>query len=515
MIDETPMAHYLKPFLDKKEALNQLDYSKRHAQGLLSPMERVELLMDPGTFTEIAPLAKEHDIARNTKPGDTPRDGIVVGYGKVNGRMVGVAAYDIQFRGGSMGIVCEWKFTRLKRMIKDQGFPLVIFNEGTGARLEEEISSKGAYDNPAFSDLAALSGYVPIVAAPMGYCIGAHANLTAFADFVPMTANSSMMIAGPQLLKSKLGIDVSIEDLGGAKKHVEVSGMGDLEVPDEQSCIEKIKDFLSYLPDNCHQDPPTRATTDSDSRRCDELTDIVPTDPRFGYDMLEVIESIVDDGKYFEFKPEFGKNVITCMAHLGGRAVGIIANQPEWMSGTLDTKACWKICRFINFCDVYGLALIFMHDIPGFYPSPKSEEDGIIRWSTRMIYEIEHATVPRLTVMLRKSYGLAHYAMNSLGMKPNMIVAWPTACFSAISPDDAVNVLFGKQLANDPDGEQKRAEKIEQFTAQTTILPAAEAGFVDDIIDPKETRSILIKGLQMATKRRDHLGFKRRGIPPI
>lgn len=512
---QTAMQDVLQPFLDRRAALASIDYSKRHARGLLSAWERVELLMDPGTFTEIAPLARECDLARDTKPGDTPRDGIVVGYGQVNGRMVGVAAYDSQFRAGSMGKICEWKFTRLKRLIQEQGFPLVIFSEGTGARLEEEVSSQGAYDNPQFANLAALSGYVPMVVAIMGTCVGGHANLSAFGDFVPMMETASMMIAGPPLLKSKMGIDVTLEELGGARKHVEESGMGDLLVASEPECIGKIKEFLAYLPDNCNQSPPRRLTRDSRERRCDELMEVVPTDLRFAYDIKKVVRSLVDDGEFFELKPRFAMNVVTCLAHLDGRAVGFIANQPANMSGTLDVKACQKISRFINFCDVFGIALIFLQDIPGFYPSPKSEMDGIIRWSTRLLYEIEHATVPRLTVMLRKAFGLAHYGMNSLGMQPDLLVAWPLATFSAISPDDAVQILFGRQLAELADGDARKRELIEQFKAKTNILPAAEAALVDDVIDPRDTRRVLIKALDMAKNRRQPHGFKRRGITPI
>jgi len=514
MIDDTPMIDFLQPFLDKKQALDALDYSKRHARGMLSAKERVDLLVDEGSFTEIAPLARESDLASSTKPGETPRDGMVVGYGKVDGRMVGVAAYDMQFRGGSMGKVCEWKFTRLKRLIHEQKFPLIILCEGTGARLEEEVSSQGAYDNPQFSNLVSLSGQVPIVCAMMGLCIGAHANLSAIADFVPMTEQSCMMIAGPALLKSKMGVDITLEELGGARKHVEESGMADLLVKDDRECIAKIKEFLSYLPSNCEELPPHVKSSDSAERSCDELEQIVPTDMRFAYDILEVIKSLVDDGNYFEFKPDFGSNVVTCMARMNGRVVGFIANQPEWMSGTLDVKACMKICRFINFCDVYGIALIFLQDIPGYYPSPESEMAGIIRWSTRMIYEIEHATVPRLTVMMRKAYGLAHYGMNSLGMQPDLIVAWPLATFSPISPDDAVDILFGKEYAKLPNGPQLREDKIREFESKTNILPAAQAALVDDIIDPKDTRKVLIRALEMAKKRRPPR-FKHRGITPI
>ncbi len=515
MSDQQSMYDALQPFLEKRDALDHIDYSKRHAKGMLSAWERVDLLMDKGSFTEIAPLARESDLARDTKPGATPRDGIVVGYGKVNGRTVGVAAYDIQFRGGSMGKVCEWKFTRLKRLIIEQGFPLVIFSEGTGARLEEEVSSQGAYDNPQFSNLAALSGYVPIVVAIMGTCVGGHANLSAFGDFVPMTKNSSMMIAGPSLLKTKMGIDVTLEQLGGARKHVEESGMGDMLVDTESECIEKIKTFLSYLPDNCNHPAPFRQPRDDPQRSCEELMDIVPTDLRFAYDVKKIITSLVDDGKFFELKPTFARNIVTCLARMNGRVVGFIANQPLHMSGTLDVKACQKICRFINFCDVYGIALVFLQDIPGYYPSPQSEADGIIRWSTRMLYEIEHATVPRFTVMMRKAFGLAHYGMNSLGMQPNMLIAWPLASFSAISPDDAVQILFGKALAEMENGETRKQEMIADFKAKTTILPAAEAALVDDVIDPRDTRKVLIRALDMAQNRRLAHPFKKRGIVPI
>jgi len=509
------MSEALQPFLERKLALSTLDYSKRHARGQLSAAERIELLFDEGTFTEIAPLARESDLAADTKPGATPRDGIVVGYGKVNGRTVGAAAYDIQFRGGSMGKVCEWKFTRLKRLILEQGFPLVVMSEGTGARLEEEVSSQGAYDNPQFANLVALSGYVPIVVAVMGLCVGGHANLTAIGDFVPMTENASMMLAGPPLLRTKMGVETTLEELGGARKHVEQSGMGDLLVKDDRECIDKIKEFLSYLPDNCHEPAPRRPSRDNPERRCDALLEVVPSDLRFAYNIKKVVAELVDDGLFFEMQPAFAANVVTALAHMGGRAVGIIANQPAHMSGTIDVKACQKISRFINFCDCFGIALVFLQDVPGFYPGPQSELDGIIRWSTRLLYEIGHATVPRLTVMLRKAFGLAHYGMNSLGMEPDLLVAWPLASFSAISPDDAVEIMFGKQLAQAEDGARRKQELIAEFEAKTTILPAAEAALVDDVIDPRDTRKVLIRALEMAKNRRQGHTFKRRGITPI
>ncbi|HCO59621.1 MAG TPA: acyl-CoA carboxylase subunit beta, partial [Porticoccaceae bacterium] len=380
---------------------------------------------------------------------------------------------------------------------------------------EEEVSSQGAYDNPQFTNLVALSGYVPIVVAVMGVCVGGHANLTAIGDFVPMTENSSMMLAGPPLLRTKMGVDTTLEELGGARKHVEQSGMGDLLVKDDRECIEKIKEFLGYLPNNCQEPAPQRHSRDNPERRCEALLEVVPSDLRFAYDIKKVVTELVDDGRFFEMQPAFAPNVVTALAHMGGRAVGVIANQPAYMSGTIDVKACQKISRFINFCDCFGIALVFLQDIPGFYPGPQSEADGIIRWSTRLLYEIGHTTVPRLTVMLRKAFGLAHYGMNSLGMEPDLLVAWPLASFSAISPDDAVEIMFGKQLAQIEDGEQRKQELIAEFEAKTTILPAAEAALVDDVIDPRDTRKVLIKALEMAKNRRQGHTFKRRGITPI
>ena len=512
---EDTMQDRLRHYLDKKERVKQVDYSRQHARGRLSVVERVNLLFDPGTFVEIGILAQQDQLTRAVKPEDTPRDGILTGYGKVDGRTVGVGSYDITVKGGSMGAVGEWKMTRLKRMALEQGFPFVIMCDGTGARLEEEIRSKAGRDNPQFPDLCALSGFVPIVVSIMGDCFAGHANLTALGDFVPMTRGSTMGLIGPPVLKSKLGVEITKEELGGAEIHCEKSGMADLLVEDDRDCIEKIKEFLNYLPSNCHEDSPGVETKDDPERRDEALLDIVPINTRRAYDMHRIIEHIVDEGKYFELKPAYARNIITCLARMDGRVVGIIANQPMWKAGTMDVNACIKSSRFVNFCDAFGIALIFLQDVPGFFPGLESELEGIIRWSTRTLYELAHATVPRFTVLIRKVYGLAHFGMCALGFRPNMMVAWPTAELSAIDPEDAVDIMFRKELAESVDREKVRNERIAEFRRLIRMDGALESSFIDDVIDPRDTRPLLIKALHMAKKRREGMTFKRRGITPI
>ena len=510
------MRDRLQSYLKKKELVKQRDYSKQHAKGRLSPMERVELLFDPGTFVEMGMLAEQDLLTRRVKEESTPRDGHIVGYGKVNGRYVGVVADDITVKYGSLGRVGFRKIEGLGRLCTKQGFPLVWFLEGSGARLEDEESSLVAdVDETAIPDLCALSGYVPIVMAVMGPCVGGHANFTALGDFVPMTKGSNMSIIGAPVLRSKLSIEISDEDVGGVKVHCDKSGMADLAVGDDRDCIDKIKGFLSYLPSNCNEAPPIVKSNDDPERRDERLLDLVPTDLKRPYDMKRLIEYIVDDGKFFELKPTYARNIVTCLARMDGKTVGIVANQPLYMAGTLDVKAASKASRFYNFCDAFGIPLIFLADIPGFFPAPESEINGIIRWSTRMLYEIAHATVPKIAVLVRKAFGLGAFGMCTPHFRPECTVAWPTALIGAISPEDAVDILYKRKLAERPDKEKARSELIRNFEERMRVDAAVEAGFYDDVIDPRDTRRVIIRALGMAKGRQEGFTFKRRGITPI
>jgi len=509
------MREKLQKYIKLKQEVQNRDYSVQHRKNRLSAIERVQLLFDPGSFVEIGILAKQDVVGKSVKEEPTPRDGIVTGYGLINGRLAGVAAYDITVKGGSMGFVGEKKFNRVKELALEQGFPIIIMCDGTGARLEEEISSRMLYDNPQFKNLCALSGYVPIVVAVMGECFGGHANLTALGDFVPMTKGSTMGLVGPPLLKSKMSIEISKEELGGVKVHCEKSGMADLEVQDDHECIAMIKKFLSYLPSNCHEEPPQFESSDDPERKEDSLLDIVPVNPKRAYDMHRVIDLVVDKGSFFELKPKFAKNIITGLARMDGRSVGIIANQPMVLAGAIDSFAANKASHFIEFCDAFGIPLIFFQDVPGFLPGPQSELAGIIRYSTKMIYTLAHSTVPKISILIRKVYGLAHYGMCNRGFNPNLILAWPTVEASAIDPEDAVDIMFGKTLSKSPDWEQIRRKKIDELRNKISIDEALEAGLIDDVIDPRETRSIIIKALRMAKRRQQGFNFKHHGISPI
>lgn len=502
-------------YLEMKEQIKSRDYSAQHNKNRLSVMERVGLLFDKGTFVETGMLATQDISTREIKESSTPRDGLLTGYGCINGRLAGVAAYDISVKGGSMGFVGERKFNRIKDLAREQGFPVIIMCDGTGARLEEEISSRMMYDNPQFVNLCALSGHVPIVVAIMGECFGGHANLTALGDFVPMTKGSTMGLVGPPLLRSKMSLNIGKEELGGVDVHCRKSGMADLSVEDDHDCIQKIKRFLSFLPSNCHEEAPREQSSDDAEREDEELLHIVPSAPKRAYDMKRIIQVIVDDHEFFELKPSYAKNIITGLARMDGRTVGIIANQPMWLAGAIDVRAADKASHFVEFCDAFGVPLLFFQDVPGFLPGPQSELEGIIRHSTRMIYQLAHATVPRISVLVRKVYGLAHYGMCNVGFKPNLIVAWPTVEASAIDPEDAVKIMFGKSLSNSPDEEKIRAEKVAQFRKKTCIDDALEAGFIDDVIDPRKTRPMIIRALGMAGKRRKALDFKYHGISPV
>lgn len=509
------MKEKLNRFLNKKKAIQERDYSRQHAKNRLSCIERVELLFDKGTFVETGMLAQQDIVAKDIKVELTPRDGFLTGYGEINGRVAGVGAYDITVKGGSSGFVGEKKFNRIKRMALEQGFPIIIMCEGFGARLEEEISSRMLYDSRQFAITCALSGFVPLVIPVMGEVWGGQANLTGLGDFVPMTSNSCMGIVGPPLLKSKMSLEISKKKLGGVKVHCEESGMADLEVKDDYECITKIKEFLSYLPSSSNEEAPCIKSADDPERRDECLLDIVPLNNKRAYDMHRIIESVADKGSFFELKPEYAKNIITGMARMDGRPVGFIANQPMWMAGTLDPKACIKAAHFIEFCDAFGLALIFLQDVPGFYPGPHSEQTGIIRYSAKWLYNLANATVPRITILIRKVYGLAHYAMCNMGFRPNLIVGWPTVEAGAIDPEDAVGIMFRKKMAETGDWEREKDAMFKEFKKKTRLDDALKDGLIDDVIDPRDTRPLIIKALRMAKKRRQGYTFKRHGISPI
>ncbi|MBI3877472.1 MAG: acyl-CoA carboxylase subunit beta, partial [Verrucomicrobia bacterium] len=402
--------------------------AKQHQAGKLTARERLDLLLDPGSFVEIGLLAHHQSSHPDLAGKFTPADGVVTGYGEMGGRRVCVAAYDFTVLAGSMGEIGEGKVARLRQMALRWGVPMLWLLDSAGARVQEFTGSTFAKAGDLFREQVIMSGVVPQVAALMGHCAAGTAYVPALADFVPMVkGTSSMALGGPALVKAAVGEDVTLEDLGGSKIHCEISGCGDLEVADDKECIAVVKEFLSYLPSNNREEPLVVAFNDPPTRLITDFSDVVPTNPRQAYDMREVIQRVADDGHFFEIKPAFAENLITGFARLAGHSVGIVANQPMVLGGALDVDAADKAARFINLCDAFNVPLLFLVDVPGFLVGSQVERQGIIRHGAKMLYAVSDATVPKVTVVVRKAYGAGYFVMCGKGYEPDWLVAWPTA----------------------------------------------------------------------------------------
>jgi acetyl-CoA carboxylase carboxyltransferase component len=490
--------------------------ARQHAQDKLTARERLDLLIDPGTWTELGIHGRPHFSQRAMEGKAAPADGVVTGYGKVDGRLVAVAAYDFTVMAGSMGMTGEIKMARLRELALSKRIPLVWLLDSAGARIQEATGSLFAGSGHLFREEVVMSGVVPQVAALMGPCAAGTAYIPGLADFVLMVkGRGSMALAGPYLVKAVTGEDVTQEELGGSKVHTRISGVGDLEVDSDPECIQAIKDYLSYFPSNCEQPPPRRDPVDPIDRRDEELLDILPESPRKPYDMYDVIGHIVDDGRWFDVKPRFARTIITCLARMGGRPVGIVANQPKHLGGILDNDSADKAARFINLCDAYGIPLLFLQDVPGFMVGTKVERAGIIRHGAKMLYAVSRATVPKVTVVVRKAYGAGYYVMCGRAYEPDLIVAWPSAEISVMGPEGAVNIIFRKQIEAAEDPDATRAEMIEGI--RRTIDPYIAAGnaMVDDIIDPRETRPVVCRALELAASKRVERPWRKHGVMPV
>jgi acetyl-CoA carboxylase carboxyltransferase component len=490
--------------------------ARQHAQDKLTARERLDLLIEPGTWTELGIHGRPHFSQRAMEGKEAPADGVITGYGKVDGRLVAVAAYDFTVMAGSMGMTGEVKMTRLRELALSKRIPLVWLLDSAGARIQEAAGSLFAGSGHLFREEVVMSGVVPQVAALMGPCAAGTAYIPGLADFVPMVkGRGSMALAGPHLTKAVTGEDVTQEELGGSKVHTRVSGVGDLEVDSDEDCIRAIKDYLAFFPSHCEEPPPRREPADPVDRRDEELLDVLPESPRKPYDMYDVIGRIVDDGEWFDLKPRFARTIITCLARMGGRPVGIVANQPKHLAGILENDSADKAARFINLCDAYGIPLLFLQDVPGFMVGTKVERAGIIRHGAKMLYAVSRATVPKVTVVIRKAYGAGYYVMCGRAYEPDLIVAWPSAEISVMGPEGAVNIIFRKQIeaADDPDA--TRAEMIEGI--RQTIDPYIAAGnaLIDDVIDPRETRPVVCRALEMAAGKRVERPWKRHGVMPV
>ncbi len=491
--------------------------ARQHAADKLTARERVEELIDPGTFSELGLHAGIHHSVRGLEGREAPADGVITGYGRVDGRMVAVAAYDFTVMAGSMGTTGELKVTRLRELALTKRMPFVWLLDSAGARIQEAVGSLFAGSGHLFREQVIASGVIPQVAALMGPCAAGTAYIPGLADFVPMVrGRGSMALAGPHLVRAAIGEDVTQEELGGSRVHCRKSGVGDLEVADDRECIARIKSYLSYFPSHCEQAPPVRAdVSDPVDRGDEELLDVLPESNRKPYDMYEVIRRIVDDGEWLDLKGQWGRTVITCLSRMGGRPVGIVASQPRHLGGILDNDSADKAARFVNLCDAFGIPLLFLMDVPGFMVGTKVEAAGIIRHGAKMLHAVANATVPKFTVVLRKAYGAGYYVMNGRAYEPDLIVAWPSAEISVMGAEGAVEIVFRKQVEEADDPAAKKVQLIAAYREVIDVYIAARNDMIDDVIDPRETRPTVIRALEMAEGKRVERPWKRHGVVPV
>ncbi|HEY1855288.1 MAG TPA: acyl-CoA carboxylase subunit beta [Solirubrobacterales bacterium] len=490
--------------------------AKQHERGKLTARERIELLVDEGSFYELGLHGRPHFSQRAMDGVEAPADGVITGWGEVDGQRCCIAAYDFTVMAGSMGTTGELKVTRLREMALGKRMPFIWLLDSAGARIQEATGSLFAGSGHLFREEVEMSGVVPMVAAMMGPCAAGTAYIPALADFVPMVAGQgAMALAGPHLVKAVTGEEISMEELGGAKVHTRKSGVGDLEVADDEECIAAIKTYLSFFPANCEQKPPLVDTADPDERRSERLMEIVPDSSRQPYDMYEVIAEIVDDGEWFDLKPRWARSVITCFARFGGQPVGIVANQPKHLAGVLDNDSADKAARFINLCDAFQIPLVFLQDVPGFMVGSKVEHAGIIRHGAKMLYAVSRATVPKVTVIVRKAYGAGYYVMCGKAYEPDLIIAWPGAEISVMGAEGAVNIIGRSAIEAAEDPEATREAML--ATVRQSIDPYIAAGnaVIDEVIDPRETRPTIVKALRMARTKHVEKPRKRHGVMPV
>ncbi|WP_157152055.1 acyl-CoA carboxylase subunit beta [Brachyspira sp. SAP_772] len=498
-----------------EEAGGKEKIEERHAKGKLTARERILHLLDEGTFCEIDAFIEHRCSDFGMEKNKVAGEGVVTGYGKINGRQVCVYAQDFTVIGGSLGQMHAAKICKVQDMAIKLGCPCIGINDSGGARIQEGIDSLRGYGDIFYRNVQA-SGVIPQICVIMGPCAGGAVYSPALMDFILMTdKTANMFITGPQVVKAVTGEQVSAEELGGAFVHSKTSGVASLMFPDEISTLEGVKKLLSYIPQNNLEDVPLENTNDDPNRNDEELSNILPDSPNKPYDIKEIIKRVVDNGEFFELQPLFATNIVICFARLDGKSVGIIANQPNSMAGVLDINAADKAARFIRFCDSFNIPLVTLVDTAGYLPGVGQEHNGVIRHGAKLLYAYSEATAPKITLIIRKSYGGAYIAMCSKHLGADMVYAWPSAEIAVMGPDGAANIIFKKEIDKAEDPKKMRAEKIEEYKKEfANPYRAAVRGYVDDVIEPEYTRSYLINALHLlVSKRETRLPRKHGNIP--
>ncbi|HXI02713.1 MAG TPA: acyl-CoA carboxylase subunit beta [Candidatus Saccharimonadales bacterium] len=489
---------------------------RQHDAGKLTARERLEVLLDEGTFEEYDRFVLHRSRKFGMDKQRIPGDGVVTGWGRVDGRPVFVFAQDFTVFGGSLSETYAEKICKVMDKAMKVGAPVIGLNDSGGARIQEGVRSLAGYADIFLRNTLA-SGVIPQISAIMGPCAGGAVYSPAITDFNVMVEKTSyMFITGPDVIRTVTHEEITKEDLGGAHAHNQSSGVAHFAVPDDRACLALIRDLLSFLPQNNHEDPPIQATRDDPDRREARLADIVPENPNQPYDMKELIRLVVDEGYFLEVHEEFARNIVVGFARLDGRSVGVVANQPAVLAGALDIDASVKGARFVRFCDAFNIPLIVFEDVPGFLPGVRQEHGGIIRHGAKLLYAFAEATVPKLTVITRKSYGGAYCVMNSKHIRADVNLAYPTAEIAVMGPEGAVEILYRKELAaaSDPD-EQRRSRVTEFREAFANPYVAAERGYVDEVIDPVDTRPKLIASLALLANKVDRNPPRKHGNIPL
>jgi acetyl-CoA carboxylase carboxyltransferase component len=492
----------------------------QHERGKLTARERMALLFDGGDYVEVGAHGTEMGAGASSAP--VPADGVVCGWGQVRGRHVAAAAYDFTVKGGSIGFVGETKVTRLRELALRCRLPMVWLVDSAGARIDPRAGgdpdrlSLFAGTGHLFREQVIMSGVVPQVAAMVGPGAAGTAYIPGLADFVPMVrGKSSMALGGPPLVKAATGEEVTEEDLGGSRVHCEVSGVGDLEVDDDRACIDVVIDYLSYMPQHSGEPPPVAASSDPIDRRDEALLDLLPDNPRGAYDMYKLVRAVVDDSRILDLKPRWARSIITCLARLGGYPVGIVASNPGQLGGVLTSDAADKAAHFIQICDAFGLPLVFLMDVPGFMVGSKVEHGGIIRHGAKMLHVMAAATVPKLTVVIRRGYGAGYYVMAGRAFEPDLLVAWPGAEISVMGADGMVGIAGRKLFGGVEPPPDVRRQVTDAIQKHIDIYKVAGWGLVDDVIDPRDTRPILCRAVAMSWGRAVERPVHKRGIIPV
>ena len=486
---------------------------RQHAKGKLTARERLELLVDKGSFAEIDLYRRR---AADGKGASQPyTDGVVTGSGTIGGRRVFVYAQDFRVFGGSLGETHAAKIHKVMDLAIAAGAPLIALNDSGGARIQEGVTALAGYGG-IFRRNVRASGVIPQISVIMGPCAGGAAYSPALTDFVFMVReNAHMFVTGPDVVKAVTGESISQAELGGAQVHGATSGVATFVCDDEVSCLEDVRYLVSLLPSNNHELPPACEPADRRDRSCHRLLDIVPTEPRQPYDMREVIAEIADDGEFMELHEQWARNIVCVLARLDGRTTGIVGNQPLVRAGVLDIHASEKAARFIRMCDAFNIPLVTLVDVPGFLPGVDQEHQGIIRHGAKLLYAYCEATVPRIQVILRKAYGGAYIVMDSRSIGADLSFAWPTNEIAVMGADAAIEIIHRKQLAAAADPDTLRAELAAEYSEQL-MHPyyATERGLVDDVIDPRETRSVILRALEIMREKRQEMAPRKHGNPP-